>query len=237
MARIMQFKIKQITDKIFCITEPFYSEHANIYVFKGHEFDLVIDAGLGVLNLKTFLEQKGFNPKILITHAHFDHLGGLIHFQPEELILLPKVRENLQQPKLWGLDYLNEEDFTAAVNKAELIKSWEQIKTIVATVKPYLDSELIHDNYRFELIPTPGHSDDGFVLFDEDKRLLVSADTLYDGKPLVDLSNSDLSEFKESLNKIANLDFKFVLPGHNQCFTKELSKPIIRRWLNTALRN
>ncbi|MEI6580184.1 MAG: hypothetical protein WCN92_12105 [Eubacteriales bacterium] len=61
------FSIKKISNNIYRIEEPWFKEHANLYLFKGKKFDLLIDCGLGIFNLKEFLNNKIFNSRINFT--------------------------------------------------------------------------------------------------------------------------------------------------------------------------
>src|ERR1700733_648558 len=58
------FNIKKIKEDIYLITEPYFRENANLYVIVGNDRDLVIDAGLGVCDVREFLLQKGFKPDL-----------------------------------------------------------------------------------------------------------------------------------------------------------------------------
>jgi len=227
----MKFKIDEIKSGIFRITEPFYKEHANLYLLKGESHDLLLDAGLGVLDLKRFLVEQGFNPRVLVTHAHFDHLGGLIHFRAEEIILLPKVKVNLMDPKLWGLDYCSVDDFAEDYDLEALKNQWLEIPVLVKNTPVFNRQKISCGNRELEIISTQGHSDDSCVLYESSEKLLFSADVLYRGRPLSDLPNSNKRDFVASLESLEALDFEVVLPGHNEILSREKAFRVKEEWL------
>ena len=87
------FSVRKIQDNLFLITEPFFYEgnRCNIWLVKGGRIDLIIDCGLGVCNLRKFLEENllldpvdkpNARPCLVVcTHVHFDHSGGAKDFE------------------------------------------------------------------------------------------------------------------------------------------------------------
>jgi len=224
------FHIEKIKDDVFLVSELFYREHANIYIVADGASCLVIDPGLGLLDLRKFLKQLGFRKFIVsATHAHYDHIGGLVHFLKKEICLPSSVFINLHEKKLHGLHFLTEEDFNeeARVVFKEKIKLYDlQAST---DIQPHVKRELCIGPHIFEIIKTPGHTDDSVVFYDRQNHILITGDTLYDGKLYLDFPNSDLDEYKKSLSLINQLDLDLVLPGHNQVLSGIKAKAIIKK--------
>src|SRR6185295_19569016 len=60
------------------ISEPHVNEllSANFWWLRGHDRDIVIDAGLGVVALREAIPGVfERDPMVLLTHAHLDHVG------------------------------------------------------------------------------------------------------------------------------------------------------------------
>ena len=82
------FSVEKINSNLFLITEPFFYEgnRCNIWLIKGGDKDLIIDCGLGVSNLRKFLEGKHLldpidKPKartciVVCTHVHSVIIAG-----------------------------------------------------------------------------------------------------------------------------------------------------------------
>lgn len=224
-----KFTLKQLLPDIYQLTEPFFTEHANMYLLAGGaQGDLLVDCGTGYYDVKEFLQTQGFNPNVFLTHCHFDHVGGLKHFHPHEVYATDKTFTNLCQPNLWGLDYLCPKDFATGL-QAE--KWCQEFTPILSTTGMHVVSGRIKvGHYDFEIIPTPGHSDDSICLYDAHAKILISGDTLYDGTLMADFENSSKTDFLQSLQKIQTLNFEVVLPGHNQLLKKSTATEVISQW-------
>ncbi len=237
----MKFRIEKISEDIYKITEPYFSEHANIFVFCGPIFDLVVDCGIGIENLRSFLLDQKFKPQVFLTHAHFDHCGGLRYFKPTEVLVVPAIRKNLQKRGLLGLQYFNVKDFTK--NAGALLKT--DIPAFVSNfavesasdLNPYKSDSISNGHFSFEILHTPGHTDDSCVLFDKAKKIIITGDTLYRGEIFCSLPNSNRELFMESLKKIQKLDFETVLPGHNEVLDKVQGMEMIGTWIQNLTRS
>jgi len=86
----MSFKIAErwfehrcLDDEISLVWEPHADPFArcNMWHVRGRTVDLLIDTGLGVRELRPYVEQVfGRRVTAVITHAHFDHSGSFHEF-------------------------------------------------------------------------------------------------------------------------------------------------------------
>jgi len=66
---------------------------------------------------------------------------------------------------------------------------------------------------QFQIIKTPGHTKDSIAILYKD--ILFSGDTLfYNGIGKTNLPESQPKKMQESLNKLKNLNYKILCPGH-----------------------
>jgi glyoxylase-like metal-dependent hydrolase (beta-lactamase superfamily II) len=80
------FSARRVADGLTCLWEPHVHSlmQANVWHVRGAHTDLVIDAGLGVGDLRQALAGRGLlgeRPTLLVlTHTHVDHMGGAHQF-------------------------------------------------------------------------------------------------------------------------------------------------------------
>src|SRR5580693_7839388 len=76
------YEIEEVLPRVWRVRERYYREdyRCNIYVIKGMTGDLVIDAGLGLASLAQFLMPVTAVPTLVLTHAHYDHIGSAHEF-------------------------------------------------------------------------------------------------------------------------------------------------------------
>ncbi len=228
------FEIKKLLENVWLVTESFYSkdERANIFVVGNKDECLVIDSGLGYADLKAFLFEQGFRKiKVFITHSHFDHAGGMGDFLPEEILLTPKVFQNLDRG-LWANEYLAETDFL--IKEADRIRDFSDSFNICPRKESVIQNSFISVcDLTFDILPGPGHSDDSCVLLERNSGLIFTADVLYQGEIIFQLPNSSVANYVKTLSEIKTLDFQHVFAGHKKAqLSKDEALTQIDEWLS-----
>ena len=150
--------------------------------------------------------------KILLTHSHWDHIADVAflknHFDIP-IYVHQNDAANVEKPGSDGLP---------------LLISIQGIK-----VDHYLvDGEIIDiGDLHARVIHTPGHSPGGVCFYEEEKKVLFSGDTLFQGTiGRVDLPTARPREMLASLKKLEVLPQEtIVYPGHGEKTTigQELS--------------
>jgi glyoxylase-like metal-dependent hydrolase (beta-lactamase superfamily II) len=72
------------------------------------------------------------------------------------------------------------------------------------------------DGLKFKVIHTPGHTQDGLCLYNSEKKILISGDTVFSHGNIgrTDLSGGSMKTLVKSIEKLADLNIEFLLPGH-----------------------
>jgi len=231
------FRILKIKNNIYKIWEPWFTEHANIYFIKGKKYNLLIDCGLGIFNLRDYLKDRGLNNfKVILTHAHFDHAGGIRHFYAEECNVTKKVLANLKKKNFLAVDYLKEKYFDkrqigklTIKDPTEIIKKY---KLPLLKIKPLKKTSLDLGNYNFKIIGAPGHSDDSIILYEQNKKILITGDVLYQGNLIDNFVNSSVNDYRRTFGLIKKLNFNLVLPGHNNILNNRQALKVINQYLS-----
>lgn len=120
---------------------------------------------------------KGTKPAaIILTHGHFDHVGGLVHLL--EKWNVPLYAHTLEFPYLTGVNSYPEPDTTVEGGLLAKISSIYPIEPIDVTsaLKPLPLNGGFSELPEWQWIHTPGHSIGQIALFRERDRTLLAAD-------------------------------------------------------------
>ena len=189
---------------------------SNIYVI-GRENAVIVDTGVGNSTNSVWpqLEELGIAPEnvkgIVLTHAHHDHAMGAF-------IILEKA-----SPRVFV--HTMDTKYIASRFGANLVKV-EQ-------------GDLIEtERWPLKVIWTPGHTEGGMCLYNEDERILFSGDTVFpDGYyGRYDGDSGNLEEIVESLRKLTEIDVDVMLPGHGSPVFHEAGEHITKAHRNASLR-
>ncbi|MFA6888107.1 MAG: MBL fold metallo-hydrolase [Candidatus Woesearchaeota archaeon] len=219
--------ITKYQEDIYCIEELGYSEHCNCYLLIGKEKCLLIDTGIGLINLqealKKIIEKKELI--VVLTHLHFDHIGGTHNFSN---IIVNKI--NIENKNL-GLEYFSKQDLQEEKQFNELVLQIK--KNAVSGKKEFKQAKqgkiIDLGNFSVEIIFTPGHDSSSICLFEKTKKILFSGDTIYDGNLYYSFPDSDINKYIHSLKKIKDLNPKIIMGGHNSPIQKNVETIIDKK--------
>lgn len=230
------FEHRRLDDEISLVWEPHADPFArcNMWHVHGRTRDLLIDTGLGVRQLRPYVEQVFGRPvTAVITHAHFDHSGSFHEF--DERWMHGAEAAEMATGLAWGALCRNQ--MTADVIDA-IESTGYQLPDIlldalpcerfdpstykVPPAPPTLqlgDGEIIDLGDRhLEVLHLPGHSSGSIALWEPRTGTLFSGDTIYDG-PLIDgLPDNRRTEYGNSLRRLLDLPVRIVHAGHDPSF-------------------
>ena len=231
----MGFTQIKINDEISCIQETGVVNfmRCNIWHIKGRNFDLLIDTGMGLNSLKSWISNETDRPiKAIATHSHFDHSGSMHEFSCRL-----GHKSEAKNFKLGGREKTMYQGGWAKIEIVNL-KEHPSFSCQTFTVKPapltgYLDEGDIIDlgDKAFQILHLPGHSPGSIGLYNIKNKLLFSGDALYNGQLLDTHPHSDKEIYKKTLNRILKMDIDIVHAGHEPSFGKNQIKKIITSYL------
>jgi glyoxylase-like metal-dependent hydrolase (beta-lactamase superfamily II) len=179
---------------------------SNIYLVIGSRTAL-IDAGTGnenkrnIVRIKELLNGRDLD-LIVLTHFHYDHIGGLKDIQNE-----------------FGSEAL------AGAGDAPYIASGDPVYTLCglfgdelghSEVTELMEGDVIDlGEHRLRVVNTPGHTCGSICLYDEATGSLFSGDTVFaSGIGRTDFPSGSADELIRSLKKLSSMNIGTLYPGH-----------------------
>ncbi|MFA1821541.1 MBL fold metallo-hydrolase [Virgibacillus oceani] len=176
----------------------------NCYIVYDESNALIVDPGGEAERVIQFLDEEKLTPAaILLTHAHFDHIGGVEDLRNYYTIEV----------------YLHEKEANWLTD-ASLNGSWRFEGHEVITKAPELSLKpgpIQISSFDFEAVYTPGHSPGSVSLIFKNEQFVISGDVLFNqGIGRTDLPGGDIKLLESSIrNVLYTLNDNFVVyPGH-----------------------
>lgn len=153
---------------------------------------------------------------ILLTHAHYDHIGALDEVQEKyntEVYMANEEREWISDPNL-----------NMSVKRASM-----GIKLIESDIEPVIlqTGDYSISSFSFEIYHTPGHSPGSLSFYFKEDEKIFSGDVLFSGGVgRTDLLEGSFDVLMDSIkNKLFQLDDETtVYPGHGNMTSIEKEK-------------
>lgn len=191
------------------------SDHGedNIYLVEGKDSALLIDSGIGAVNLVALLKQLTKLPIIVVnTHGHPDHVGSNNQFNrayahPDEIEMIqyftaPETHQTM-------LQYM----VHIAIND-----SLKFTDTLTSVLHPVAEGHVFDlGGKRIEVIHTPGHTQGSICLLDREDKLLFTGDHVKKEAWLHTDEALPLTVYLSSLRKldVRKKEFIKLLSGHD----------------------
>lgn len=236
------YKTEEIYGHTWCINE---FNLVNLFVLEGEERSIVIDTGSGIGDIRSIVESLTDKPySVLLTHGHFDHIGGVPLFSGHKVYMNSHDRALVRSTpcshsmKQLFISTRTPMRFPGPGHVEALLRMAEEQDTEVLE----LDwTEEISDGDVFDLggrrlsaIHTPGHSDGSVCFLDEDNRVLFSGDTVNNSIILMRQPDNDpvlIRRYNRTLARLWAMSDRFdtLAIGHGDPL---ISKDIIKDYLD-----
>ena len=212
----------------------------NSYLVRGRDRWLMIDTGMNrpecleamrasLKELAVDLDRTDF----FITHCHSDHIGLVseLNTGKSKVFLNPLDAAIILNPNLWT--ELAAEARAHGFPNPDSAMAKHPGRRYLFSGNPEFVSLREGDTlpiwkYAFRCIETPGHTPGHMCLYDPESRILFSGDHILDTvTPNITgwcCGGNPLGDFLQSLEKIAALDIRLILPGHRNVISDPLRR-------------
>jgi glyoxylase-like metal-dependent hydrolase (beta-lactamase superfamily II) len=180
---------------------------SNVYLLEDED-PIVVDTGTGMYSDATLDTVSRIVPlrkvgRIVLTHCHYDHLGGAAAFQKAT----------------GGRIYLHEAEAVPIMSGDSSLAITEMFgeKPRQLDLEPLKTGQKLKcGSAELEVLHTPGHSPGSVVLHDQKSASAVVGDTVFcdGGVGRWDLPGGDLGQLISSLKRLEKLGLKNMYPGH-----------------------
>ncbi len=229
--------MERILEDIYCIEGLRVSK---VYVIVGNDGLTLIDSGMPnslphiAKELQSIGHQIGEIKRILITHAHYDHIGSVsalvaasgaevyAHHRYESEVIRGE-KKPLRPPvsELYGINKFIGSRFKDQPNEPTRVDHEFKGGDHLDVVLPGL-----------EVFDTPGHSPGHSCFWQPQQRLLFAGDAIVrlflKLQPPMPVFCSDIEEARRSVHRIAELDVETLCMGHGKPI-RHHAAPLIRK--------
>jgi hydroxyacylglutathione hydrolase len=172
---------------------------------------LIIDPGEEPNKIIQYISSKKLFPKaILLTHAHFDHIGAVDAIR--EKYGIPVYVH--KQEESWLSD--------PSLNGSQFFIPGQQIQAKSADYIISNEKTMVIEGFTFEVFETPGHSPGSISFYFKEAGIVASGDALFQASiGRTDLPGGNHNQLLESIHKklLVLPEETLVLPGHGPATT------------------
>jgi len=197
----------KVTDGVYAYPWTNMMENnCNTYVLQGDSL-ILIDPGLKrhVPGILAQMKRDGLNPDdiklVMTTHSHPDHFDGVADFVDTGAQITMHEDED-KFLKTAGRDFFRMFGLAPPTYRVDFYAK---------------EGELGAAGINLKITLAPGHSPGSICIYWPEKETLIAGDVVFCGSiGRTDFPGGSSSMLKTSIETIAQLDVKYLLPGHNE---------------------
>jgi glyoxylase-like metal-dependent hydrolase (beta-lactamase superfamily II) len=222
-------------------------EESGVYLLEGNKGSMIINGGMSYIvsdllqQFETFGIDEGRMTKLLILHSHFDHVGIVPFFKRRhpgiDVYASERAWEILQMEK--AVNTINEFSRTVArrMDKEEAYLTYDLDWRDDVTGKIVREGDRIDlGGLGLSILEVPGHSSCCIAAYVPELKALFPTDGA--GIPfnemIIPSGNSNYTKYQQSLEKLKDLEVKYLCADHYGYVTGEEAKEFILKNIESA---
>jgi hydroxyacylglutathione hydrolase len=196
------FSVEDLGHGTFSIGEPRYYQQNYAYLIVGENRALLFDSGTGTRDMAPVVRSLTRLPlTVMVSHLHFDHLGGIKSFAHVAMIDLPETRADVRG----GIFRPGRYEYSGFVDGLAA----PEVK-IAEWYKPGDSIDL--GGRKLTVLSTPGHTPSSAALYDAAAGRLFIGDYIYPTTLYAFLPGASLSAYHQTAqNLLASLPSSTIL--------------------------
>lgn len=215
-----------------------YARGGSIWFVEGRDKCLLMDTGIGVGDVRSFLEAETSKPIIAFASVgYYDHAGGLHQFDHRLIHEDEAHRVKLPNRHNTVLDYYFDGALSAVPTPVFDPEKYEM--QACEPTRLLRDGDMIDLGDRlFEVLHLPGITKGTCGLFERETGALFTGEALvwndmavYDGEPAERSADADQARFRQSIERLLCLPSFAVYPGHGKSETPQTMTRVIAAYL------
>lgn len=205
------FRTEKATDHLTRIRTPF---GVSMFLVQGTEKALLIDTGMGIGDLKSYIETFVKTPyEVVLTHGHCDHAGGASQF--EQVYLTPK---DLELEKWHATrEHRISDVFNGPFPVPEGITEADFVPQRTESYTP-LDPDQIFDlgGCTVAFIEVPGHTQGCLVPLVREDRVMIIGDALGENTLMHFRESTSVETYQRSIERLLAVqdDYDLLIRFH-----------------------
>ena len=230
--------VTEIAPQTWCISE---FNLVNSFLLEGEDSAALIDTGCGICDLAQTVRELTDKPlRILLTHSHPDHNGGVYRFPEVPVFMEPADQEILEQlgpTNAFRRAYIESRGpirFPGEGHvEALLAMVPEEEPPVRYPFRPY-GGPMDLGGRILRVMSTPGHTNGSVCLLDENSRLLFSGDTVSNSNILMRQPDNAMTLVQQYHDSVAAMwacqdSYDALAIGHDGT---TLDKAIVKDYLD-----
>jgi 2-aminobenzoylacetyl-CoA thioesterase len=222
-------------------------EESGVYLLEGKDGSMIVNGGTGYITPDLLLQFKEFGiderkiTKLLILHAHFDHVGIVPFFKRRhpnlEVFASERAWEILRMEKAT----LTINQFSRAVarraGKEEVHSAFDLDWRYDVTGNTVREGDRIDlGDLEVSILEVPGHSSCSIAAYVPESKVLFPTDAggiPYD-ETIDTLGNSNYTQYQQSMEKMKGLEVEYYCADHFGYVTGEEAREFISKSIDMA---